>query len=108
MQCTICHKQYTKKTLDKYRGLYCKTCFFDILIKENNILQHDNFNLNIKISAVINENTSLQKKIKYLNKTIIIYYDNNNIKYEGQMKDGYYNGYGKYYNENGNIKYEGD
>ena len=36
IECKTCHKSYTKKTLEKYRGLYCKSCFYDILIKENN------------------------------------------------------------------------
>ena len=34
--CISCHKKYTRKTLEKYRGLYCKPCFFNVLIKENN------------------------------------------------------------------------
>ena len=108
MQCTICHKQYTKKTLDKYRGLYCKPCFFDILIKENHILQCDNSNLNTKISSITNENISLQKEVKDLSKnTIIIYYDDNIIKYKGQMKGDYYHGYGIYYDKKGNMVYKG-
>ena len=99
MQCTTCHKQYTKKTLDKYRGLYCKPCFFDIL-------EYENLKLSKKISAIVNENTSLQNKIKDLNKyKNIIYNDNNIIKYEGQMK-GDYHGYGIYYDKKGIIKYK--
>ena len=46
--------------------------------------------------------------LKYLFDTHkIIYYDNNNIKYDGRMINGKYDGYGISYYKNGNIEYNG-
>ena len=41
MECFTCKKHFSKKTLEKNRGVYCKTCFFYILKNENDLLKKD-------------------------------------------------------------------
>jgi len=36
MECFTCNKTFSIKTLEKNRGKYCKTCFFNVLKNENN------------------------------------------------------------------------
>ena len=40
--------------------------------------------------------------------TFKLYYENGNIKYEGELQNGIPHGQGKSYYENGNIKYAGE
>ena len=35
------------------------------------------------------------------------YYENGNLRYDGEFLDGKWNGKGKEYDQNGNIKYKG-
>ena len=120
LKCISCHKEYTKKTLKKYRGLYCKICFYDILIKENN----DYKNINEKKSKVLSDEKNIKyKQILHKNGIFLdcdnynnyeglikIYHENGNICYNGEWKkDIGANGKGKlYYIDDGSLYYDGE
>ena len=67
-ECISCHKKYTQKTLEKYRGLYCKPCFFNVLIKENN-----------DYKKILSENDGYKKNLSKKNKIFINILRENNI-----------------------------
>ena len=132
-ECHICAKSLSKKTLDKWGGKYCKTCYFDVLKEENNKLKCiQNFSNNDDLIKQAIDSKNLVNKLLNDNKNIKEILNNNNIfienynidkrpddckckkynknrilKYDGEIKNGLKNGYGKYYWEDGN-KYEGE
>ena len=135
MQCMTCKKEYTKQTLDKHRGLYCKGCYLDVIIQENKKLHNDHFTLNTKYSFINKEYSSLQTLyhslknsydhrlkdcVTYENELAeqkrlnienykTIYYGNNKkkIKYVGQTKDNDFHGFGSLYSQTGHLLYIG-
>ena len=118
-KCITCSKQYTKKTLEKYRGLYCKPCFYEILIKEN-------IDLKKALSDQLVDTNGKYTKILYENSIYIRGHLNNGINlttheglikiyrkggillYNGGWKNRKQHGEGKQYREDGSIEYDGE
>ena len=105
IECKSCHKSYTRKTLEKYRGLYCKSCFYDILIKEN---------CDYKKKLFIYEKMLIKNNIFFHDENFIgsgfykFYNEDGIIIYDGEWEEGIgKKGKGKYYC-NGILKYDGE
>ena len=45
MKCLQCLKDFSKQTLNKHRGKYCKGCYFNVLKDENKDIQ-EKYSLN--------------------------------------------------------------
>jgi len=60
MNCSLCEKFYSFKTLNKHRGIFCKGCYFKILIDENKIHQ-DNIGI---LKKELNDARTENKRIK--------------------------------------------
>ena len=55
-----------------------------------------------------NEGEHKQDEAKIKRRLYILYYPNGNKLYEGELKNGNFEGRGIYYDENGNKRYEGE
>lgn len=62
MQCLSCKNIFSQKTLDKYRGIYCKPCFFIVLKSENDELKSENNILKLKNDELKSENDNYRIK----------------------------------------------
>ena len=104
MKCLQCLKDFSKQTLNKHRGKYCKGCYFKVLENENKDIQ-EKYSLNLKI--LHKHNIFIEGGKVPFSGNIHLYNAIGKIVYEGVYKLGKKCGKGILYRENGSILYEG-